>query len=562
MPKDMRKIVTILLMAAVVFSIREKCEASSPEYDREFGKILLRLDSVIDVTADYDALKLRRIDSLRTLAGMRGLAEAELLKLNHELFKEYESMVCDSALHYINRCISMAETSGDRYNSMLARIEKASVVSKAGLFKESLSLLDSIDSATLPTDLRDEYFITAHDTYQYLMEYVGDTEYCGIYSDMIKQLNDSARRYVKSGTFIGDITMADYYHQHGDFDESYKYLEKRLPDYTAGTREYSVVASMLAHSALNLGDGKSQRRYLALSAISDIMGSVKENMAMRSLAEELYADGDIDRSSRYIQKSIEDANYYSARMRKNQSTRLLPLVDRAYKLLQEESTSQLRTYLGVISILTLLLVVAILFIFRQLNTVRQSHLKMSQARDSLADLNRELHVANDSLKKTNSALTEANVIKEEYIGRFMRLCSKCISALEQYRMKLYKLGASRKLDDLYAQLRSTAVVEDTLEEFYAAFDEAFLNIFPDFVEKFNALLPEEHRVTPRDGGNLNTELRVFALIRVGITDSAMIAEFLRCSISTIYTYRSKMKNRSLYRADFEAEVMKIGAVGA
>ena len=558
----MRKIITILLMAVVTGCIWEKCEASSSQKDREFGKILLKLDSVIDAAADYDTVKIRRIDSLRTLIGMNGLSGAEQLSLNHKLFKEYESMVCDSALHYINRCISMAETSGDRYNSILARIEKASVVSKAGLFKESLTLLDSIDTATLPEDLRDEYFITSHDAYQYLMEYVGDTEYCGIYTDMIKQLNDSTRRYVKPGTFIGDITTADYYHQRGDFGKAYEYLEKRLSDYTAGTREYSVVASMLAHSALNLGDGRSQRRYLALSAISDIMGSVKENMAMRSLAEALYTDGDIDRSSRYIQKSIEDANYYSARMRKNQSTRLLPLVDRAYKLLQEESTRQLQTYLIVISVLSLLLLVAIIFIFRQLNTVRQSHVKVSQARDSLADLNRELHVANDSLKKTNSALTEANVIKEEYIGRFMRLCSKCISALEQYRMKLYKLGASRKLDELYAQLRSTSVVEDTLGEFYAAFDEAFLNIFPDFVEKFNALLPEEHQVAPRDGGNLNTELRVFALIRVGITDSAMIAEFLRCSISTIYTYRSKMKNRSLYRAEFEAEVMKIGAVGA
>ena len=221
--------------------------------------------------------------------------------------------------------------------------------------------------------------------------------------------------------------------------------------------------------------------------------------------------------------------------------------------------AQLKWLIMVISALAVGLVVAVVFIIKQLRTVSRSLNLVSVTKDKLLKLNEELQQANAALMATNTALTESSCIKEEYIGKFMELCSNYISTLEQYRKMLYQQAASGRTEDLHKSLRSTSIISNTLKEFYKAFDTAFLNIFPDFVQRFNELLPEDDRIQLKEDEKLNTELRVFALIRLGITDSAKIASFLRCSITTIYTYRSKRKKRSLCPVDFDDEVMKIAS---
>ena len=241
---------------------------------------------------------------------------------------------------------------------------------------------------------------------------------------------------------------------------------------------------------------------------------------------------------------MSDANFYNARLRSIQISKSYPLIAGTYELEREQQQNKLELMLTIISILTLLLVITVVGIVIQIRKI---------SRDRKHTL-----VLNEKLKHNNESLAEANKIKEVYLGRFLSFCSAYIDKMEAYQRSLNKKAKDGNLEELYKMLKSKQFIEDELTEFYHDFDNAFLNIFPNFVEQFNALLLENERVVPKQEEILTTELRIFALIRLGITDSQRIAEFLRYSITTIYNYRSKYRNKSIVpREEFESEIMKI-----
>ncbi|MCS2585106.1 DUF6377 domain-containing protein [Bacteroides sp. BFG-551] len=295
------------------------------------------------------------------------------------------------------------------------------------------------------------------------------------------------------------------------------------------------------------------------SAISDIQAVVKENNSLRALAELMYEEGQMARADHYMKVSIEDANFFNARLRNLQASRMLPVIDRAYRKEKEAQRKELQILLVIISVLSVFLLIAVTYAIRQIRKVARARRRVLEVNEELKRLNDELMLSNDRQCTINQTLSEANHIKEEYVGRFMGLCSVYIDKLETYRRMLNKKAATGKVAELYKALKSNQFIEDELKEFYENFDSSFLSIFPDFVLSFNKLLPKEEQIIPKQGEHLTTELRIFALIRLGIDDSPRIAGFLRYSITTIYTYRSKLRNKSLFKETFEEEVMKIGA---
>lgn len=187
--------------------------------------------------------------------------------------------------------------------------------------------------------------------------------------------------------------------------------------------------------------------------------------------------------------------------------------------------------------------------------------ELSMANEQLNELNHEMYRINIELKKTNRALSENNFIKEEYIGRYMDQCSKYIDKLDNYRRSLNKIASTGKIDELQKILKTTDFIENELKEFYNDFDTTFLQLFPNFVEDFRKLLIDDECLQLKSGQLLNTELRIVALIRLGITDSVKISHFLRCSLSTVYNYRTKMRNKAVCkREEFEEKIMLIGRI--
>jgi light-regulated signal transduction histidine kinase (bacteriophytochrome) len=231
-------------------------------------------------------------------------------------------------------------------------------------------------------------------------------------------------------------------------------------------------------------------------------------------------------------------------LRNIQIAKILPVIDKAYQLEREKRQESLQLAIIIIGILTLFLAGIIYYLVKQMK-------KLSRTRKELIKTNR-------NLKKANLRLSETNHIKEEYIGHFLNQCSVYIDKLSAYRKSLNKKAANGKMEELFQMLKSSQIIEDELKEFYRNFDTTFLELFPNFVEEFNKLLPAEEQIQPKHASELTVELRIFALLRLGITDSAKIAGFLRYSISTIYNYRSKYRNNSLVSRDkFEETVMKI-----
>lgn len=520
-------------------------------------KLLKELDYAIVNTRRYDSLKIANIERLK--ASQKKLNLIEQFDLNKQLFMQYKSFICDSAMYYINNNIEIAKAINKDDLLVWALIEKADLISKAGLFSEAFDLLDSIQYEKIPKELKDEYFLAYETTYQYMYEYALGSEYAEGYMKKVSIYRDSVLQISLPGSFTYVTDYSAKLIEKSHMREAIELMQLNLYKYTSGTREYSVMASILAYAYQLLGDSEAYENYITLSAISDIKGSIKENLAVRSLAELLFEIGDVERAQYYLLKSINDANFFSARMRKNQSVKVLPLVTQTYGVMQQNTQLKLKKSLIIISVLAICLIIALLYIFKQLRLVSNSLKIISETKDKLLDLNQKLSMTNNALTDSNLALIESNRIKEEYIRQFMELCSSYISTLEQYRKTLSRQASRGNIEELYKLLHSENIIHDTLTNFYEAFDTAFLKIFPHFVEDFNALFLKEDQIILKKGEKLNTELRTFALIRLGIKSSDNISKFLRCSITTAYTYRSKRKKHSIRPDSFDEDILNIGS---
>ena len=281
-----------------------------------------------------------------------------------------------------------------------------------------------------------------------------------------------------------------------------------------------------------------------MTAILDLKTAVREYAALQRLARLLYEQGDLERAYRYLNCSMEDAVACNARLRFLEVTEFYPIIDRAYVAKENRERLMMHRMLLLVSVLAVMLIVLLSWLWIWMR-------KLSAMRKELYTANRELQVVNDQLEQTGK-------IKEVYIVRYLERCVSYLEKLEHYRRLLEKLAMASKIDELFKMIRSEQFLRDERKKFYGEFDKSFLDLFPNFVEDFNLLLVEDGRIYPKPHELLNTELRIFALIRLGVTDTTQIAHFLGYSLATVYSYRSKMRNRAKGDKDhFEQDVMKL-----
>jgi hypothetical protein len=293
-----------------------------------------------------------------------------------------------------------------------------------------------------------------------------------------------------------------------------------------------------------LGDVENRIYWLAQTAILDLKTAVREYAALQRLARLLYEQGDLERAYRYLNCSMEDAVACNARLRFLEVTEFYPIIDRAYVAKENRERLMMHRMLLLVSVLAVMLIVLLSWLWIWMR-------KLSAMRKELYTANRELQVVNDQLEQTGK-------IKEVYIVRYLERCVSYLEKLEHYRRLLEKLAMASKIDELFKMIRSEQFLRDERKKFYGEFDKSFLDLFPNFVEDFNLLLVEDGRIYPKPHELLNTELRIFALIRLGVTDTTQIAHFLGYSLATVYSYRSKMRNRAKGDKDhFEQDVMKL-----
>lgn len=539
---------TLVFIIIILFLF--SCGGTKKESNHELQDLYAQLDDVISQSKTYEDIK---EDRIKKLIGEYRLTRdhKSQSEITDNLIREYEAYNADSALYYINMNLQnpYVRSVPGLYTKMI--IKKADVFGHAGLFSDALTVMDNIPSDSLSLSLLEEYYSTYCSIYQYLTEYTSEHETAREYEDLRTAYADSIRQVADTSSLNHMVYVMTERVRQGESEEAIIALRDFLNKYPEGTREYSILASILAYIYKITDAPEEYKKFLVLSAISDVKGATKENMSFREMATVMFEEGDVERANRYLKKSISDANFYSALMRNAQSAKMLPVIDDAYSLSQKKLTSRLRGLVIATAILATVLVITLIIVLYQFIKVRREHQKVNI-------LNGELKELTENLGRTNEELKKNNLIKEQYAGLFMEYCATSISILDHYQKSLRLMAnQSAKHSALIKKIESSEIVDELRKNFYEKFDEAILSIYPLFVEKFNALMEPEYKIVLKSGELLNTELRIFALIRLGIDDSSHIAQFLQCSISTIYTYRSKMKKRALSPETFDEEVKKI-----
>lgn len=514
------------------------------------------IDKAIENASRFQQEKEKRLQNIKNRISEEKTPDVRM-ELVDWLIGEYEAFNSDSSLYYINVNLKnpIVVSHPELQDALL--IKKADVAAHAGLFGEAAEILNSINESGLDKKNLESYYSAYCDLYQYQIEYSDASEYTEPLVKLREIYIDSIGKIASPSSINYVVNRAASEARNGNFNNAELMLLEQLDNYQSGDRNYSILSSILADIYKQQGDRDNYTKYLGKSAISDLQGAVKENMAMRALATVCFEEGDLERAERYLRQSFADANFYAARMRNAQSSRMLPIIGEAYTSQQKKMTRSLRLLVIFLSIISLGFIGIAGYAIIQEKKVRKVNKKTSGMLAEVSALSKELSELNKELSLKNQELRSSDVLKEQYAGLFMEYCSMAISALQQYQQSLKVTAAQGSMLSLVKKIDSSLVENKTLAEFYSRFDEAILNIYPRFVEKFNALLKPEEIIELKPKEALNTELRVFALIRIGITDSEKIAKFLRCSITTVYTYRSKIKKRALNPDKFEDDLMQI-----
>ena len=515
-------------------------------FAEETDSLLLRLDKVMNNKEYYVRNREQDIQQLKQTLNTKHLSPERCYDINLKLYEKYKKFRSDSAVVYILKNMEIANDIGRKDMKQESMIHLAWLYSTRGMYIEAQNLLESFDKSDLPEQLFADYYETCSDFYSRYGQSIDNP----VYYKKSEQYRDSLLSVLDSQSLRYRITYS------AKLLYSYQEVEPMLKDLLTETTDEDPERGLIAYFLGFFYQMKDNRelseKYYIISAISDIENCIKDNASLRALALIYYETGNIDRAYKFMQSAIDDAIFCDARYRAVEISSSYPIINASYSKKENNQKNNLQLSLIIISILSLFLIAGIIYIYRQMK-------KLSFTREELSNTNRKLSDLNQDLLVVNDRLTESNHIKEEYIAHFFDLCSTYINKLENYRKILNKHASNKQWDELFGILRSTTLIETELEELYRNFDAIFLSLYPSFVDEFNALQIKEEQIVLKQGEQLNTELRIFALIRLGITDSVKIAAFLRYSISTIYNYRVKARNNAAVSRDvFENKVMEIG----
>lgn len=510
-----------------------------------------KLDHMIESKQEFDAVKEKRIAELRQLLGVTCLTAEQEYEINTRFYEEFKKYKLDSAIRYMRRNVALAQQLGSRRDACLSAIRLAELYSSTGLCIEAKRMLDTIDRAWVKGDLLPVYYKAYNRFYQQYGAFSGQKKYHrdleALYQDSVVMHSDTASlRYKLDLNYKRSLREQT--------DEVEHNLLGLLGQIDPASTLYAEAAYSMGSFYRRRGDDWLARKYYMLSAMTDIGNSTKENASFQALATLYYNHGDLSQAFRYTQAAVEDALFSNVQFRTMQMSELYSIIIASHQAKESKTKHKLQHYLALISLLSAGLVLLFVYLYKQLRRVYRIKEELSHTNGELARLNAELG-------ETNEQLSDANAVKVQYIARFFDLCSMYIDKMDDYRKSLKKLSQDRRFDELAKRLKSTSMLEEEQEELYKNFDAIFLNLYPTFVEDFNALLTEDERIVLKQEDLLNKELRIYALLRLGISDSVKIASFLRCSLSTVYNYRTKVRNKAaISREDFEKRVMKIGTI--
>lgn len=499
----------------------------SARYDIEGA--LEMLDKAVSVREFYYSLRKARIDSVKN--EMPASTVAQKLALYERIGDEFSRLDNDSVLIYYTRGLNTAIECGNDSLVDVFRLKLAAHMPVAGFITLAKTYYESVDTAGMSRDMKYLYYQCGRDMNYFIgllygsflsdpgvwMRSVGDC-----YGHMIDLRNDTTDVCVKN--------LGDYYLLTGRYAQSWDLLVGLLDRLDPDTYMYANTAQALARIARYRGDIEACKYYLAKAARADIISGTREVSSLQLLAAELFKENDVSRAYEYMSAALSNASECNAVARIREISPQLPLISKSHERLVRWWAVAYSIVIAVLATCVLVIIVITFFLMRQLKR----------------------------MKAMQSRLVEANRAKEVYISQFMVLCSVYIDKLNQFNsLVIRKIGAG-KIDELHRLAKTGKLVEEQTRDFYSVFDDAFLHIYPTFVEDVNSLLMPSGQIVLKDGERLNTDLRILACMRLGLVDANRISHILNFSVNTIYSYRNRLRNRAIVRETFESDLMKLG----
>lgn len=533
----------IFTFLSVVFCAISVCGSAFSTVDVEHS--LRQLDRELLNRSYFMEKRNQNLDSLKRLRDSQALHDSiGWLKTTMEIAKGYNSFNNDSALIYYTQGYDFAqriaaarqgELIGQIADSLQAefRIRRATYMSLSGFVHDALNEYAAVDTTDMTPGLRATYFDAGRQMYSFISSYYGG--WLDTYDYWNNRSMEAQRRLLPlldphSDEYL--LNIGEYYYNSREYARSREVLLKLVAKIHRDSPSYAIATHILAAIALTRGDRNEYLYYLTQSAISDTRRATLEVTSLQELAGVLYEEGDKSRAHDYVSVAMSNAVESRASIRMMKTTELLSIVE-------EDHNSQIalwRTWMyAIMAVLVMCmcaLIVSIIFLRSQLNRVA----RMKQE------------------------LQDANKTKDVYIGQFLSLCSIYMDKLKQYNKLVNRKIAGGQVDDLYKLTKNGKFIEEQSVEFYKVFDDAFLHIYPDFVEQVNALLRPEERIILSEGEKLNSDLRILAFMRLGIEDANRVAQILNFSVNTIYAYRNRLRNRAIDRSTFESDIMAIGSI--
>lgn len=486
---------------------------------KHVSETLRQLDRTVAERDTYIQLRNRNIEELKKRR-QELVPGDDYYRLNEEIIDGYTSFRSDSAVRYIRENIRLAQQGNDPGKLLDSKLRLAFSYSLSGLFIQAQRIFDEIDPARLNPGQMPAYCWNRIRYFEQLNRYTNDPQLSVGYEAEIRRLRDTLMRFLPEGSSLYAKERAFQLQSQGRISEALNIMTALFEEEQPDTHGYAMHAMGIATLHRLAGNRSMENRYLEIAATADIKNAIMENEALLQLAVNLFEEGDIRRAYNYTRSALDDSNYYNSRFKSALIARVQPIIESNYLQKIRHQQRNLQRFIFALSLGLVVLIVLFAIVWKQKNTIARSRANICEI---------------------NSRLNEAQFIKEQYIGHFISRCSYYIDKLHAFRKEVNHKIKNGQADQLYKP--SAREMERDVEELMKSFDEAFLNLYPRFVEQFNSLLNEEARYR-LDDKRLNTELRIFALMRLGITNVGQIAEFLHCSLQTVYNYKSKVKSKT------------------
>ena len=524
----------------------------SGEEDRQLLEIL---DKTLENKPLYEGYFNDKVNVLKEVLNEQTDPE-QVFNLDMRLADAYRANCKDSVLVYLPQAREAAGKAGRPDLAAIVDFRTAVTYVKAGYAVEANDILEHYRNADIPDIALRSYYEAEHTYWGETMAYTSTPE---SYDNKLKNRDlyrEKLFGLTEEGSWHWHNLKREVFHEVSDMENTRKHARAMLDVSSENSREYAEAAYYYAYT---FNEPEEKEDWLIRSAIADIMCGTRDYSSLNDLSGLMFRNGDIERAFRYAaDHCMVDALYFNGKLRPWQITRLFPEIESAYQEKHQRQNRITLTLLLCLAVLFSIMLVLVGFLYRRQHIIEAVRGKLQDSYMEIDNRNRELEEINSRLVKLNARIHESDKVKQEYIGLFLGMVSDNISTFRKYRMRVLKYIRQGNTKAITDEIEQQEPIDNDILEFYKMFDQAFISIYPDFVEKFNNLLADGAEIVPKGDDILTPELRIFALIKLGITDSSRIASLLHYSANTIYNYRAKTKNRARGSRDsFEDAVRNI-----